>query len=446
MKQHVLKKAPRGLLSLCGRSLILLLFAQNSMATPLETNLTLTAALKYGAENSPGLQAALHHWKSAEQNITVQKALPDPTLTYGYYVESVETRVGPQNQSIQLTQKIPGFGKLALAKAIATDLTAAAGERYRREKLALDTAITQGYAELYYLKRNTEITEERIQLMRTLEQIAQTRYAAGAPMAALLQAQLELGKLEEQLASLNDLRHPTTAQLNAALNRPADAPLPWPADLPDQPLIIPTTASNSNPELAELGLRVMQSKHQLHLAKRERLPDFTLGLQYIETGEAKLPVSDSGKDPIIATIGINLPIWFGKNRARIASAAHQKTAAELQLESREKTLEAEIRQALFNLRDADRKMTLYRDTLIPKAQQSLNVNRNAYEAGSLEFINLIDAERALLEFERAHERARADRLIARAKLSQLTGTNYLSTKNQHKDAKDSKNKTEGSSS
>jgi outer membrane protein TolC len=57
--------------------------------------------------------------------------------------------------------------------------------------------------------------------------------------------------------------------------------------------------------------------------------------------------------------------------------------------------------------------------------QSLEVNRKAFEAGQMEFINLIDAQRMLLEFELAHERALADHLIARAKLSQLTGVDFL---------------------
>jgi outer membrane protein TolC len=103
-----------------------------------------------------------------------------------------------------------------------------------------------------------------------------------------------------------------------------------------------------------------------------------------------------------------------------------KMAAQLTLENRTQTLEADIRQALFRLRDADRKINLYRESLIPKANQSLEVNRQGYEAGNMEFINLIDAERMLLEFELSCERALADHLIARAELGRLTGIDYLS--------------------
>ncbi len=397
------------------------------------TNLTLQAALEYGATNNPGIQAAFNQWKGAEQNIAVQKGLPDPTLSYGYYFEPVETKTGPQNQRFGLTQNIPGFGKLSMKKEIASDLADATGARYEREKLNLNLSIARAYAELHYLKRSTEITRDRIHLIQNLEEVARTRYKAGAPMAAILQAQVELGRLEDRLSSLNHLRAPQVARLNAALNRPAAAPLPWPADLPyraietDAPAL-QTQARSTSPELAELGYRITQGDHQVKLAQRERLPDFAIGVQYIDTG-------DGGEDPIIGTIGLSLPIWFGKNRARIESASYQKTAAQFALENRTQTLDADIRQALFQLNDADRKINLYGESLVPKAEQSLEVNRQGYEAGSMEFINLIDAERMLLEFQLALERARADHLIARAQLAQLTGIDFLTINLNHEDTK-----------
>lgn len=399
-------------------------------ADSLQTNLTLRSALLYGAENNPRLQAAFNQWKGHEENISVQKALPDPSFSYGYYFESVETRVGPQNHQFRLSQTFPGFGKQSARKAIATALAETYGDSYRQEKLNLDYQITKAYAELHYLKRSIDITKDRIQLIRDLENVARARYKSGSQMGPVLQAQVELGRLEDQLSSLNDLREPQTAQLNAALSRPGSAPLPWPENLPYSGLELNQEAlikslNQTSPELAALAHSVEQGSHQVTLAKRERLPDFTIGVQYIQTGEADVPVTDSGKDPIIGTVGVNIPLWFGKNRSRIASANYQKTAAQFALENRKQTLDADILRVLYKLRDADRKITLYRDSLIPKAKQSLEVNRTGFESGQMEFINLIDSERVLLELELSLERALADHLIHRAELSMLTGNDYL---------------------
>ena len=401
-----------------------------SQANNLQTNLTLESALSYGAENNSKLQASFNQWKGFEENISVQKALPDPSFTYGYYFESVETKVGPQNHQFRLAQTFPGFGKLSSKKAIASALAASFEQGYKQEKLNLDFNITQAFAELYYLKRSIDITRDSISLIQDLEKVARTRYKSGSPLAPVLQAQVELGRLEDRLSSLIDLREPHNARLNAALNRPSGAALPWPTDLPyaaidiDESMLL-KELRHTSPELSALAHNVEQGSQRVKLAKRERLPDFTIGVQYIQTGDADGPVTDSGKDPIIGTVGINLPLWFGKNRARVASADYQKTAAQLTLENRKQTLDADIQQTLYKLRDADRKINLYAASLIPKALQSLEVNRKGFEAGQMEFINLIDAERMLLEFELSHERARSDHLKYRAKLSKLTGNDYL---------------------
>jgi outer membrane protein TolC len=397
---------------------------------PLGTNLTLQTVLDYGEQNNPQLQAAFNQWKGAEQNIAVQKALPDPTFTYGYSFESVETRVGPQEQNFGLSQRFPAFGKLSAMKSIASEAANAAEQRYLNQKLALNYSIAQAYAELYFLKRNISITQDRIQLVRDLEKVATTRYKAGAPLAPTMQAQVELGRLEDRIKSLQDMLQPSEARLNALLNRPSKAPLSIAPTLPYRQIDITAEElagkiARTSPELMELQANIAQGDHRIKLARRSRLPDIMLGVTYIDTDDAAMAVPDSGKDPVIGTVGITLPIWFGKNRAQIESAAYQHTAAQLALENRAQMLDAEIRQALFKLRDVDRKINLYRDSLVPKAEQSLEVNRQGYEAGSMEFINLIDAERMLLEFELAYERSLADHLIARAELSKLTGTDFL---------------------
>lgn len=412
------------------RGSLVLLLPVAVHAAPSGTNLTLRAALDHGEANNPQLQAAYNQWKGAEQNIAVQKALPDPMLTYGYYFESIETRVGPQEQSFGLSQKFPAFGKLSAMESIATDIAHAAEQRYQYEKLKLHQSIALAYAELYYLKRNIAITQNRIRLIQDLEEVARTCYKAGSPLAPVMQAQVELGRLEDRINSLNDMLHPLQAKLNALLNRPANASLSISSSLPyhavgvDAETLVRDMARTS-PELMELEAKIEQGDNQLKLARRQRLPDFTLGVMYIDTGNAAMAVADSGKDPVIGTIGINLPIWPGKNHGLIEAAAYQRTAARLMLENRTQTLEADIQQALFKLRDADRKINLYKESLVPKAEQSLEVNRQGYEAGTMEFINLIDAERMLLEFELARERALADHLIARAELGKLTGIDFL---------------------
>jgi outer membrane protein TolC len=132
-------------------------------------------------------------------------------------------------------------------------------------------------------------------------------------------------------------------------------------------------------------------------------------------------VEDSGKDPIIAVIAIDLPLWYGKYRAAEREARHRHEAALRKKTDRENNLLADLQLALFNVRDAHRQIDLYGDTLIPKAKQSLEVTQTGFEAGKVDFLNLIDAERLLLEFQLSYERALANHAQTLAQLEMLVG-------------------------
>ena len=75
----------------------------------------------------------------------------------------------------------------------------------------------------------------------------------------------------------------------------------------------------------------------------------------------------------------------------------------------------------YQFRDAGRKIDLYRDTLLPKASQSLKATEAAYRAGKGSFIDLVDAERIILEFELSYERALTDHGQRLGRLEMLIG-------------------------
>ncbi len=76
--------------------------------------------LKQAAENNPGLQAKYAAFEAALQRVAQVNALPDPTLSFGYFISPVETRVGAQRARFSLTQMFPWFGTLAAQESRAT--------------------------------------------------------------------------------------------------------------------------------------------------------------------------------------------------------------------------------------------------------------------------------------------------------------------------------------
>ena len=389
---------------------------------------TLDDYLAYAALHNPGLEAAFNRWKAALERIPQVRTLPDPRFEYRYFIENVETRVGPQRQSVGLSQTFPWFGKLDLRGGVAVEAARAAQARYEAEKLRLFFRVKKAYYEYYYLAQAVAVVRENRELVIYLEEVARARFkTAEARHPDVIRAQVELGKLDDQLRTLEDLRGPTVARLNALLNRPTQVQLPWPRQIAevsitvdDQQLI--DWLVKSNPELMALRHKIAQQRESIRLARKDYYPDVTVGVAYIDTGSAVMPgVSDSGNDPVSAGISVNLPIWHEKYDAAVRESLANFGAATKTLVDRQNALEADLKTALYHFHDARRKINLYRDTLVPKAKQSIKATEAAFRAGTAGFIDLIDAERALLEFQLAYERALTDSSSSLAEIEMLVG-------------------------
>jgi len=394
----------------------------------LDEQSTLDDYLAYAALNNPGLEAAFDRWKAALERVPQVRSLPDPKFTYTYFIREIETRTGPQRQRVSLAQTFPWFGTLELRGDVALEAANAAQQQYETAKLRLFYQVEHAYYEYYYLARAVAVTEEMLQLLTNLEKVAETQYTTGkAPYADLIKAQVEVDKLDDRLRTLRDQRSPIVAKLNAALNRREDALLPWPSDIPEENVSFSDEQvfvwlTDNNPELKALDAAIAKETSAVDLAKKGYYPDFTLGVNYMETGIARMPdVRDSGEDPVAVMLSVNVPVWRDKYAAAVNEAHARYKAAKNDRRQRENTLVAEIDMVLYKFRDAERKIVLYRDSLIPKAERSLNATRQAFAAGKSGFFDVIEAERTLLEFKLTYERAVADRAQRLAEIDMLVG-------------------------
>jgi len=377
--------------------------------------------LRYAALNNPGLRAAFDRWRGALERVAQVTTLPDPRLTLmGMWMEG---RSGLAERRVEVMQEFPWFGKLRLRGEVA--LAEADAERQRFEAAALDLAfrVKDAFYELYYLARAIAVTTENIDLLKYIEAVARSLYQVGSTQYAdVIRSQVELAKLEDDLRTLHEMKAPTAARLNAALNRPSETAVPLPKAIPEETL--ETDAARllaqmreANPELKALGADVARQQAAVRLAEKDFYPDFSLGLRLTDTAS----VGGMDSDSLMPMIGLTLPIWRGKYRAARNEAKAMLSGAQLSLADRANALSAEIEMAWFKFRDATRKIGLYRDTLVPKAQQSLKATETAYKAAKASLADLIDAERVLLAFRLEYERALADRAQRLAELESLIG-------------------------
>ncbi len=399
-----------------------------SRVTHFDSTTTLDDYLAHAAIESPALRRAFYNWKSALDKTGYAGALPDPMISYAYFIENVETRVGAQNQRISLKQSFPWFGTLGDRKDMAQELANAAYRKYEAEKLKLFFSVKAAYYDFYYLGQDIALTRDNFELLKFWESVARAKYKVALKQHPdIIKAQVELGKLEDGLLTLKDRIVPTAARLRAILNLSDTVSLPIPtvirvAEISINGDSVLSAALDYNPNLNAMLHLIDLERAGVRLAGKTSLPNFTVGVDYIETGEAlNASMVESGKDPWVFGVGLSLPIWFGKNNAKKREAAAKLKSAEYNYADVRNRLTELVQKLVFLYSDALRKTQLYRDGLIPKAEQALNASYTAYQAGEADFLNVLDSQRELLAFQLRFERAWADLATRRAELEMIMG-------------------------
>lgn len=389
---------------------------------------TLDDYVLYAVLNNQGLRAGFNRWRASLEKITPARTLPDPRFTYSYYIEEVETRLGPQKHKFGIMQTFPWFGKLNLKGNIAAEIANGEKQKFEVEKLALIYKVKKIYFEYYYLGRSIEVTQDNLTLLNYLESVTRAKYRGGkGRQDAVLRAQVELGKIEDRLNSLRDMTKPVKAKLNTALNRPVDAFLPLPKtfvmekiQLEDEALV--ALLRSNHPQLKRLDYMEKKEDLSVKLAEKNYYPDVSIGLNYIQTDQrTDMDPEGNGRDPVIGMLSFNIPIWQRKYDSIKTSAIVRRNAVLKERSDKENLLIAELESALYGYRDAGRKITLYRDRLIPKAEQTMEVTQAAFTTGKAGFLDLIDSQRILLEFQLSLERALTDQAQYLAEIEMLTG-------------------------
>lgn len=378
----------------------------------LSTNSTLGDFVLYGVLNHPRVEAAYYEWRAAVEKITVARSLPDPRLTFQSDVAGALMALMPG-----LMMEFPGPGKLRAEAAIAAAESDARYYAFESEVLEAAYAVRKAYYQLYFLRERTAVMREMLQWLADTEALAQAQHQVGkVTMQDVLRAQIERYRLETEIANLEDARQPLLAQFKAALGRREHEPAPpLPAQFQTTPVELSADAllreaEARHPRLRAMAAEIRQAEAAVALARKGRLPDFSLGLE-VNAYPSPAVVSPQG--------GMTLPIWKDKISAEIAAAQARRQAAGARLAKEQIQLAVDLADRLFLVRESTRMIELFHHQLVPKARLSFEVGRQNYRAGILDYFNLAEAQRTLLEFQLAAVNARAQRELALAELAVL---------------------------
>jgi cobalt-zinc-cadmium efflux system outer membrane protein len=382
--------------------------------------LTLERALEEARRANPELRAALKGWEAARKRI-VSASTPDkPRLDIErmYAPSGRSPLTGADEKGLALTQEVPFPTTLYLRGSFAAREAGMAEQAYRAKEREVLARVRAFYAMLYLAQRSRDIFEENIALMRRFSRVAESKYAAGrAPQSDALKAQVELTKMLNMREVVEQDLESAQAMLAAALGRDARSPL---GDVPEPGLSALPAAEElegaalaDRPELRGARLGVGRAGRSLALARSEFLPD--LMLMYRRRRD---PMRGTTSD---AALGLSLPLWFWKPAAMAAEAKAEKEMSEAELESMRLMTLSEVRSAYVRARTAARLAEVYRSSLLPQAEAALKVAETGYQAEKVGFLDLLDAQRSLLDFRLEYHQYQAEHQSRLAELERVVG-------------------------
>jgi cobalt-zinc-cadmium efflux system outer membrane protein len=236
-----------------------------------------------------------------------------------------------------------------------------------------------------------------INLLQIIASNTEARNRAGlAGEQDVLKARNDLDMANNDLANLRAQLLIQQAVLNALLNRPPTAAIPLPDSLPadrpieasDQDLL--DRAAKMNPELIAEADEIRAKEQNLHLAKLQYYPDFSLSASTDLQGMAQSLLGQF-------TVPI---IRYEALHAAVAQAQANLRAVEAQRRQAGNDLAAELIDDIATLHDAERQIELIGQTILPRARQAVALTRAAYETGGASFLDLLDSQRSLIDLER----------------------------------------------
>jgi outer membrane protein TolC len=397
-------------------------------AAAADAPLTLTAAVNQALERNPEIQQLRHRRSAMEAKAKQAPYLEDPQLAFqagGVPLSNPTSFDQADANSIGIRQMLPFFGKLGLKEKIAQREANIAEQEVRAKEREIISTVKIAYADLFMAERSIEILREQLEILRIVVGATEARYRVGkVTQQDVFKAQLEQSELLNQLIVAEEEISVATVKLNTAMYRPARTPIQIPADLDPADTMVNLSglddlALASRPELRGAQQEIERAEVMYELADRNRkYPDFMVGWDYM-----RMP-TEMKKDRYAAMINITIPFspWTaGKRAYEVEESLAEIRAAKSSREAVRNMMVKEVAQAEAKVWAAKRSRELYREGLLSQAELSFRSALAAYQTGRVEFVNLLEAQRALREARMGYYKSTANFLQNLADLERAIG-------------------------
>lgn len=405
--------------------------ATPQLAPAVSPVLTLDAAIGRALENSPRLKSFASAKMASKGELRQAGALPNPEL--GVEAENFAGKndykgFNSAEISYGVSQLVEIGGKRSARKDAAAQGYQIAGFEYEAARLDVIRDVTIAYAEAVAAKEAVTLAEKQKSLAtEVLKNVTQRVNAAAEPLFQKSKSEVALSTSEIALDKAQ--RDYTIARKQLAAQWGEDAQVD---DLDSShffeissPAPLEGTAIKRNPDFVRWDSELARSKANLDLERANAIPDPSISVGVRDFRE-------SGDRAFMAGLSIPIPV-FNANGGNIAKARHEVNKTESDKRAAEITLSTELMRTQQELENAYRQAQSLKDTVIPAAEKAYSLSRQGYGAGKFPYLEVLDAQRTLVEARAEYNDTLKEYHTKRAEVERMTAKN-LPANNQKEEA------------
>ncbi|MEN6484740.1 MAG: TolC family protein [Syntrophobacteraceae bacterium] len=395
--------------------------ANNPGALP---SVSLNALIEEALSRNPQIQAAQDNAEAKRYKVQPAGTLPGPTVSF----QTMGNIIPPTLQSgdpssgryYGIEQEIPFPGKLGLKKKMATQEADAGQWTAEQVRCQVIADLKAAYYDLWFVYKSIEVVEKDKKLLQDVVKTAEARYrVGGGNQSDVMRVQVELSKLFDRLAVLEQRKGLSEAQINNFLFRQDETPLGKPEDFEKSPMKysldqLLQMAKASSPRLKAQEKEIQRSEYAVRLAEKEYYPDFAVGFTYVER--------ERQPEMYSLMVKARLPLYYRSSQRNELNASRKSlSGAKKQRDGMASGIGYEVRNAYIVASTADRLVTLYGSNLIPQAKLALESAFASHHVGSVEFQALLESLVTLLDYELKYYESLADYQKMLAQLEPIVG-------------------------
>jgi len=390
------------------------------------TDITLADLLRRAEQTNPELRSSRYAVGVSVGQAWQAGLYPNPTV--GVKSGEIGFEGDSSNTILGVTQPFVIGNRLRATVAAADAEEAAKLADVERVRRTVFGRVAELHAKVLEFDAQLKLIDELISVASQTLSIAETRFEARAVAEPdVIRPRVEVHQLRADRQRIAQELIVAEKQLGLLLSTDpikanrlkAQIPL-IPAPLDETQLL--ADVEMAHPALIVADLEIDAAAANIDRIRSERMPDLNVS--------AGIGYSDEGNQGI-AEIGVSteIPIWDRRQgdimsaRFELMKRRQDKVIAQTRLLSE---LAAEV--GAYNA--ARDQLAVIRDQVVPDAQRAFEQIDESYRAGRASFIDLLDAQRTLMQSRRTMIELAGRASVARARIAAISGMNNLPATNQ----------------